>query len=308
VPPLKDQNLICLDTEAHIILWRLFVLASLLIALGAVAFVTLLERKILSLRQIRLGPNKVTVSGLLQPIADGVKLLFKQLPLIVISQLFLFVVIPLLMLVRFLLVWFWAIPWPGGRIMKYSSIVYFVLIGLGTYVVILVGWSSTRVFSKLGSIRGILQGLSFEVALVLTFIIILILITSFKVKREVILGEEMLLLWVTVWLVLSLIESNRAPFDLLEGERELIRGFNLEIGSLTFVFLFLREYGIIIVIGTITALVAFDLLAISPCFIAILIFVRRCYPRIRYDSLIRLMWKVILPAGVIGLYCIFNFT
>jgi len=286
----------------------LFILISLLIALGAVAFVTLLERKILRLRQNRLGPNKVTASGLLQPIADGIKLLFKQLPIIIISQLFLFVVVPLLMLVRFLLVWSWAVPWLGGSIMKYSSIVYFVLIGLGTYVVILVGWSSTRVFSKLGSMRGMLQGLSFEVALVLTFMIVLILITSFKVKREVILEEEILLLWVIVWLILSLIESNRAPFDLLEGERELIRGFNLEIGSLTFVFLFLREYGIIIVIGTITAIVAFDLLIIGPCFVAILIFVRRCYPRIRYDSLIGLMWKAILPAGVMGLYCVLNFT
>jgi NADH:ubiquinone oxidoreductase subunit H len=126
--------------------------------------------------------------------------------------------------------------------------------------------------------------------------------SSFKVKSETHLGEELILFWGVWWVLLSLIERNRAPFDLLEGERELIRGFNLEIGSLIFVFLFLREYGIIIVISLITSFIVWDNIIISPFVAALIVFIRRCYPRVRYDSFIGFMWQDILPAGICILF------
>jgi len=113
-------------------------------------------------------------------------------------------------------------------------------------------------------------------------------------------------LWLIIWLILIIIESNRAPFDLLEGERELIRGFNIEIGRLVFVYLFLREYGIVIVIRAITNIVIRGKIRlITLFFIGVILIIRRCFPRIRYDSLIRIMWKCVLPLSTFILFLIF---
>lgn len=259
-----------------------------------------MERKLLGLSQTRLGPNKVSLYGILQPVADGVKLLLKQLFYIRPSQLILFFLGPLLLIIFFTVVWIWLIPWEGAVYsIKYSSLIFFSILGVRAYAVILTGWSSSRRFSKLGSLRGILQNLSFEVALILMFICILELTNSFSIKRERNLNFELLLRWRIIWLILSLMERNRAPFDLLEGERELIRGFNIEIGRLTFVYLFLREYGIIIVLRLITRVGLFgQTTTLRLLFTCCLLFVRRCFPRIRYDVIIRLMWQSVLPLGI----------
>jgi len=136
----------------------------ILIGLGAVAFVTLLERKILGLSQIRLGPNKVTIRGILQPLADGVKLLAKQMLSPKRKQLGIFLIIPSLLLLIFLLLWCYDMEWEGNlEAVKYTRLVLFSLLGVGAYSVILTGWASTRVFSKLGRLRGILQRISYEV-------------------------------------------------------------------------------------------------------------------------------------------------
>jgi NADH:ubiquinone oxidoreductase subunit H len=276
-------------------LWIVTSIILILLGLGGVAFVTLLERKLLGLSQIRLGPNKITLNGLLQPVIDGVKLLFKQLHVVRASQSILFTISPALLLILFIVVWRWLIPWNGSIFfLKYSSLVFFSLLGVGAYIVILTGWRRARRFSKLGRLRGILQRLSFEVALILVFIVALSF--SYNITLE----ADMIVLWLVLWLILSLIETNRAPFDLLEGERELIRGFNIEIRSLTFVFLFLREYGIIIVLRIIIRLV----LARSPAllgilYVVIILFLRRCYPRVRHDIIIRIIWEIILPLSVV---------
>lgn len=282
-------------------LWIICRFLILLLGLGGVAFITLLERKILGLRQVRLGPNKVSYFNLLQPVADGVKLLFKEIYVINKRQLFLFTFIPILTWGFFIRVWIWFIPWLRTFFsLKYASILIFALLGLRSYIIILTGWSSRRSFSKLGRIRGILQNLSFEVALILIFFLILVFFSNFLLKREMTLSLELTYFWRLIWLIFSLMETNRAPFDLLEGERELISGFNIEIGRLSFVFLFLREYGIIIVLRAIFSLSLKGEIGLEFfIFIVLIVFMRRCFPRVRYDVIITIMWQSILPLSLI---------
>lgn len=269
--------------------------------MGGVAFVTLLERKLLGLSQIRLGPNKVTFNGLLQPVIDGIKLLFKQLHVVRASQSILFTISPALLLILFVVVWRWLIPWNGSILfLKYSSLVFFSLLGVGAYMVILTGWRRARRFSKLGRLRGILQRLSFEVALILVFMVVLSFFNTFSFSYNVALEADIIIVWLILWLILSLLETNRAPFDLLEGERELIRGFNIEMRSLTFVFLFLREYGMIVVLRVIMRLVLTrGPTLLGMLYVVIILFLRRCYPRVRYDIIIRIIWEIILPISVV---------
>jgi len=257
-----------------------------------------LERKVLGLSQIRLGPNKVTLRGLLQPLADGVKLLVKQNLRVLISQLILFCIGPSILLALFLFIWTFLVPWQGRIfLIKYNALLFFSLLGIGAYLVILTGWRSTRVFSKLGRLRGILQRLSYEVAIIIVFIFVLLLFKELNLISSPV--KEIILIWMGVWLILLLIERNRAPFDLLEGERELIRGFNIEIGSLIFVYLFLREYGIIVLIAVITEIIMSGKISlISLLLVVFLLFIRSCFPRVRYDSLITVIWHRILPIRV----------
>lgn len=266
-----------------------------------------MERKLLGLRQIRLGPNKVSFLGLLQPVIDGVKLLWKEIHFVSRRQTILFVLSPILLLALFIITWTLILPWARDFInIKYSSLIFFRMLGLGAYAVILTGWSRVRAFSKLGSLRGMLQRLSFEVALILLFFSVLLFFLGFQIKRETPLRQELLSLWALLWILLSLIETNRAPFDLLEGERELIRGFNIEIRRVSFVYLFLREYGIVVVIAMVLGMVNEGAISyLSLLFLCFILFMRRCFPRVRYDIIINIIWKRILPLrGFFFVLCI----
>lgn len=236
------------------------------------------------------------IFGIFQPILDGIKLLVKQLVQIATIQLVLYSVSPAVLLTLFLLSWVWVIPWSGQISFWYTRILFFVVLRIGAYSIIMTGYSRIRGFSKLGRLRSILQRLSFEVTLILAFFLVLGLLGSFSFDLNEVPLLDRAFLWILLWIFLSLIESNRAPFDLLEGERELISGFNIEMGSLIFVFLFLREYGITMVLIAIIGLVFLKrifYLILVPVFF--LLFIRSCFPRVRYDSLIELIWQRILP-------------
>lgn len=230
---------------------------------------------------------------------DGVKLILKEYFYILNTQVFFFIMAPALSLILFIVAWTWLLPWLGDFfLIKYSSIFFFGVLGLSAYSVILSGWRRFRRFSKLGRLRGVLQNLSFEIALIFIFFNVLIFLKIFLMKREVEFPYEMYFFFSSFWAVISLIETNRAPFDLIEGESELIRGFNIEIGRIPFVFLFLREYGIIIILSLLWRFSLFGNLRILIIgFLRVLLFCRRCFPRLRYDLMITIIWIVVLPTA-----------
>jgi len=269
--------------------------AVIVLSLLRIAFITLLERKILSFSQIRVGPSKLGLWGVIQPLVDGVKLLTKQQ----ISSLLLApraIVSPAILFILFLRLLEFVISWKGlAPFLKANSLFLFAVLSLRTYLVVLTGWR-LRLFAKLGRLRGILQTLSYEVALILILIVPLSALRRLAIQSEGI-RVEMISIWLVAWFRVSLIERNRAPFDLLEGERELIRGFNLEIGSTRFVYLFLREYGMILIRGLISSLIIFGKTEtrLPILFVFLILWIRRCFPRFRYDVLIRFIWVRVLP-------------
>lgn len=290
-----------------ILIWGVFFFVFLLVGLGTVAFITLLERKLLGLRQTRLGPNKVSLIALIQPVADGLKLLFKQFLFVTMRQRVLFFSSPLMLLMLFFIMWSLVLPWRFYTFLCYRAFLLFCFLGVGAYSIIVVGWSRVRIFSKLGCMRSILQRLSFEITLILLFIVILRFFNSFRITifTKVF---RLAFVWTVLWAIISLIERNRAPFDLLEGERELIRGFNVEIRRLAFVYIFLREYGILAVLSIILAKVAFSefFLILRLIAIHLLVLIRSCFPRVRWDLIITFIWKGFLPLSVL-IYLIGSF-
>lgn len=203
---------------------------------------------------------------------------------------------PLLLLVLFLIVWRLILPWRGSnRTQKLTILFIFIILGVRAYSVILTGWRSFRSFSKLGSLRGILQSLSFEATLIIVLLLRLSFYKEFGILGDKSVPLEFIFCWLLLWRIVCLIERNRAPFDLLEGERELIRGFNVELSRVIFVFLFLREYGVIVSLSLLGSLVIFKSAFLGILLSRALLFVRRCYPRIRYDRMMTLIWKEALP-------------
>nr|AKS04009.1 NADH dehydrogenase subunit 1 [Spadella cephaloptera] len=269
----------------------------------ATALFTLLERKVLGYIQLRKGPNKPP--GLLVPFADAIKLITKESIYPLTSNKILFMLVPLLILFLPLTIW---ILYPSNSEfihLKLGVVLFICISSINVYGTLLAGWSSNSKYSLLGAIRAVAQTISYEVTL--TVIILHVLMFSiFSMKSMLIpLGIPMILISL-VFFVSCLAETNRSPFDFAEGESELVSGFNTEYSSVNFVMIFLSEYMSIIFMSFLITIFFFasniyEMLLITGVLGFSYIWSRGTLPRFRYDQLMYLAWKSLLPTSLTSL-------
>lgn len=283
------------------------IVLSSVIALLAIAFYTLVERKLLGYFQLRKGPNKVGLIGLPQPFADAIKLFTKERTLPSIANTSLFIVAPSIGLILALLLWN-IYPHNNPSFYITFGTLYFLCVSrINVYVVFISGWCSNSKYSLLGALRGVAQTISYEVS------IALILINALLVLRIIDLQSlpTHLTTWIMfifipifiTWFITNLAETNRTPFDLAEGESELVSGFNTEYRRGLFALVFIAEYINILIIRVLTVIFFTghtplnNLLIVikATCVAVLFVWARATLPRIRYDNLIYLTWKSFLP-------------
>nr|WCR48302.1 NADH dehydrogenase subunit 1 [Aedes galloisi] len=275
-----------------------------------VAFLTLLERKVLGYIQIRKGPNKVGFMGLLQPFSDAVKLFTKEQTYPLLSNYIFYYFSPIFSLFLSLLIWM-SMPY---LIKLYSfnlGVLFFLCItSLGVYTVMVAGWSSNSNYALLGGLRAVAQTISYEVSLALILLSFIFLIGNYNFLNFYLYQKYMWFIIFCfplglVWFASCLAETNRTPFDFAEGESELVSGFNVEYSSGGFALIFLAEYSSILFMSMLFSVIFlgsdiysilffFKLTIISFLFI----WVRGTLPRFRYDKLMYLAWKSFLPMSL----------
>uniref|UniRef100_UPI00315D59C6 NADH dehydrogenase subunit 1 n=1 Tax=Jasus edwardsii TaxID=95461 RepID=UPI00315D59C6 len=285
-------------------------LVLIICVLVSVAFVTLLERKILGYIQARKGPNKVGVLGILQPFSDAVKLFSKEQTVPTLSNFFVYYVSPVFSLFISLIGWM-VLPYGAGLMNLGLGVLFFLCcLSMGVYTTMSSGWSSNSKYSLLGSLRAVAQTISYEVSLALILLSFLILVGGFSFELFNIYQESVWLLWFTlplswVWFVSCLAETNRTPFDFAEGESELVSGFNTEYSSGGFALIFMAEYASILFMSTLFVIMflgadlsslLFYLKLVMVAFV--FVWVRGTLPRLRYDKLMYLAWKSLLPVSL----------
>ncbi|MDD5384346.1 MAG: NADH-quinone oxidoreductase subunit NuoH [Gallionella sp.] len=291
-----------------------------------VAYLTLAERKVIGYMQIRIGPNRVGPYGLLQPLADGAKLLFKEIIIPSGSNKFLFIAAPILGLAPALAAWA-VMPFSEGMVLTNvnAGLLYILaMTSLSVYGIIIAGWASNSKYAFIGAVRSVAQIVSYEIAMGFALVCVLMASQSMNVG-DIVRGQQGslgMLNWYfiplfpmfLVYLISGVAETNRAPFDMAEGESEIVAGFHVEYSGMAFAMFFLAEYANMILISFLTAIMFLGgwlspvpflpdsfiwLLAKASFFLFLFLWLRATFPRYRYDQLMRLGWKVFIPLTII---------
>nr|YP_003540695.1 NADH dehydrogenase subunit 1 [Hypsiglena chlorophaea chlorophaea]YP_003540884.1 NADH dehydrogenase subunit 1 [Hypsiglena chlorophaea deserticola]ACD77420.1 NADH dehydrogenase subunit 1 [Hypsiglena chlorophaea deserticola]ACD77488.1 NADH dehydrogenase subunit 1 [Hypsiglena chlorophaea chlorophaea] len=278
----------------------------------AVAFLTLLERKLMGYMQHRKGPNIVGPAGMLQPIADGLKLITKETTKPTMSSPILFTLSPIMALTLALTSWA-PIPMPTPLTnMNLALLFIMAMSGMFTYTILWSGWSSNSKYPLMGAMRAVAQIISYEVTLGLIIISMATFSGGYSLLSFTEAQENLWFLlpsWplAMMWFTSTLAETNRSPFDLTEGESELVSGFNVEFSAGPFALLFLAEYTNILLMNTLSAMMfinpgtmnpqlfTINLMMKTTILTSMFLWIRASYPRFRYDQLMHLLWKQYLP-------------
>nr|AYN73501.1 NADH dehydrogenase subunit 1 [Lophoceros camurus] len=280
----------------------------------AVAFLTLVERKILSYMQARKGPNVVGPFGLLQPVADGVKLFIKEPIRPSTASPLLFIMTPMLALLLAITIWI-PLPLPFSLTdLNLGLLFLLAMSSLAVYSILWSGWASNSKYALIGALRAVAQTISYEVTLAIILLSMIMLSGNYTLSTLSTTQEPLYLIFSSwplamMWYISTLAETNRAPFDLTEGESELVSGFNVEYAAGPFALFFLAEYANIMLMNTLTAILFLNPSSLNPpseLFPLVLaakalllssgfLWIRASYPRFRYDQLMHLLWKSFLP-------------
>lgn len=340
------QNLLSFLPEVvqSLIIIAVKILAIVLPIMGAVAYLTLAERKVISYIQVRIGPNRVGPRGLLQPIADALKLIMKEVIIPTKANRYLFMIAPVLAFAPAIAAWA-VVPFDEGMVLSNidASLLYILAItSMGVYGVILAGWASNSKYAFLGAMRSAAQIVSYEIAMGFALVGVLVAAGSLNLGDivEAQRGSLGIINWYMiplfplfiVYFIAGVAETNRAPFDVAEGESEIVAGFHVEYSSMTFSIFFLAEYANMILIALLTALMFLGgwlsplhgvlpasllegegvlalllgdgihwLLAKTSFFLFLFLWFRATFPRYRYDQIMRLGWKIFIPITIVWL-------
>jgi len=301
--------------------------------LGAVAYLTFAERKIIGYIQVRNGPNRVGFKGWGQPLADAFKLMFKEIIIPHNSDKFLFVIAPILSIAPALAAWA-VIPFADGWVLSNinAGLLYILaMTSLGVYGVILAGWASNSKYAFLGAMRSAAQIVSYEIAMGFTLVGVLMAAGSLNLSEIVKAQEGSMLHWYwipllplfVIYFISAVAETNRAPFDVAEGESEIVAGFHVEYSGMLFAVFFLAEYANMILVSALAALLfmggwlsPFQGLGVleawfawvpdivwfllkTSFFLFLFLWFRATFPRYRYDQIMRLGWKIFIPITLV---------
>ena len=301
----------------------------------SVAYLTLAERKVIGYIQVRIGPNRVGPRGLLQPIADGLKLALKEIIIPSNANRFLFLLGPIITLAPALVAWA-VIPFDEGMVLANvdAGLLYILaMTSVGVYGVIIAGWASNSKYAFLGALRSSAQVVSYEIAMGFALVVVLMAAGSLNLQ-EIVLAQQgglglldwfwlPLLPMFVVYFISGVAETNRAPFDVAEGESEIVAGFHVEYSGMTFAVFFLAEYANMILISALAAVMFLGgwlspfegipglgplfawvpgivwLLAKTAFLLFLFLWFRATFPRYRYDQIMRLGWKVFIPVTIV---------